>query len=137
MDSPSQLPRKRLEQIRGFLNYVAQTYRYIIPYLNELHMTIDGWRGGQDSEGWKQPKAALRRSHKGPLPAPLPDDISVSTSWLDASDATVTPDPPDPPQKVAAVPRLFQDVEALTELTEPQDPPLATGATLPDCYCAV
>ena len=52
---PDSLPRHRLEVIQGFLNYVTQTYRYMIPYLNGLHMTIDGWRGNRDSEGWKLP----------------------------------------------------------------------------------
>eukprot|EP00978_Attheya_sp_CCMP212_P040544 scaffold222133_cov24-Attheya_sp.AAC.1 len=49
-----QLNRKRLEQIWGFLNYVAQTYDWLTPYMIGLHnMTIDGWRPGRDDEGWK------------------------------------------------------------------------------------
>lgn len=48
---PDDLPRKRLEQIWGFLGYVTQTYRYMTPYLNGLHMGIDGWRDNRDDEG--------------------------------------------------------------------------------------
>ena len=53
---PDSLPRKVLERIRGFLNYVCQTYKPLLPYLNGLHMTIDGFHGNRDSEGWKLPK---------------------------------------------------------------------------------
>jgi hypothetical protein len=54
------IPRKRLEQIRGFLNYIAQTYTWLRPYLIGLHMTIDGWRPNRDTEGWRlQPKMIL------------------------------------------------------------------------------
>ena len=48
---PDSLPRKRLEQIRGFLNYVTQTYKPLIPYLNGLYMAIDGWRDNRDDLG--------------------------------------------------------------------------------------
>ena len=48
---PDSLPRKRLEQIRGFLNYITQTYKPLIPYLNGLHMAIDGWRDNRDDLG--------------------------------------------------------------------------------------
>jgi hypothetical protein len=40
---PENLPRKRLEQIRGFLVYVTRTYPCTVPYLIGLHLTIDGW----------------------------------------------------------------------------------------------
>ena len=30
----------RLEEIRGFLNYLCRTYRWIIPYLKGLHLTM-------------------------------------------------------------------------------------------------
>jgi hypothetical protein len=38
------IPRKRLEQIRGFLNYVCQTYPTMSSYLISYHMTIDSWQ---------------------------------------------------------------------------------------------
>jgi hypothetical protein len=38
---PASLPRKRLEQVRGFLIYVTRTYPCMVPYLIGLHMTID------------------------------------------------------------------------------------------------
>jgi len=51
----SWVPRKRLECIRGYLIYVARTYRWMTPYLKGVHLTIDGWRHDRDREGWKKP----------------------------------------------------------------------------------
>jgi hypothetical protein len=45
--------RKVLEIIRGFLVYVARTYKSLTPFLMGLHMSIDGWRPGRDEEGWR------------------------------------------------------------------------------------
>lgn len=50
---PNKLKRKRLEEIRGFLNYVVRTYPALKPYLTGLHLTIDGWRPNRDKEGWR------------------------------------------------------------------------------------
>jgi hypothetical protein len=48
---PTALDRKRLEQIRGFLQYVAQTYTSMTSYMIGFHMTIDSWRKSRDKEG--------------------------------------------------------------------------------------
>ena len=40
---------------RGFLVYVTRTYPPMMPYLKGLHLAIEMWRGGRDSEGWKLP----------------------------------------------------------------------------------
>jgi hypothetical protein len=44
---------KVLERIRGFLVYVARTYKPLAPFLMGLHMLIYGWRPGRDDEGWR------------------------------------------------------------------------------------
>jgi hypothetical protein len=44
---------KVLERIRGFLVYVARTYKPLTPFPMGLHMTIDGWRPGRDEDGWR------------------------------------------------------------------------------------
>jgi hypothetical protein len=54
---PTKIPRKRLEQIRGFLQYVTRTYTGMNPYLIGFHLTIDGWRKDRDAEGWRQKPA--------------------------------------------------------------------------------
>lgn len=45
--------RKRLQEIRGFLNYLGNIYPLLLSYLMGLHLTIDGWRRGRDISGWR------------------------------------------------------------------------------------
>ena len=52
-EDESAMPRKRLEQIRGFLIYVGRTYRWMNPYLKGIHLTIDGWRLDRDEDGYR------------------------------------------------------------------------------------
>ena len=47
---------KRLHSNRGFLVYVTQAYPGMKPYLKGFHLSLETWRGGWDSEGWKLPK---------------------------------------------------------------------------------
>ena len=89
--------RKRLEEIRGFIQYVCQTYAWLTPYLMGLHLTIDGWRPGRDSEGWRM---------RG-------NPIEAHGVELEA-----------PPDEVQAAPRLERDLCALKELTTPEVPPV-------------
>lgn len=56
-----QLSRKRLQEIRGYLNYIAQTY----PIL-QSHLTIDGRRENRDEDGWR---------------VLLDRDLSISKKW--------------------------------------------------------
>jgi hypothetical protein len=50
---------KVLEIIRGFLVYVARTYKPLTPFLMGLHMSTDGWRPGRDDEGWRLRQAEV------------------------------------------------------------------------------
>jgi hypothetical protein len=50
---PENVPRKRMEQIRGFLMYTTRMYVGMTPYMIGFHMVIDSWRRGQDREGWQ------------------------------------------------------------------------------------
>ncbi|KAG7368169.1 hypothetical protein IV203_030912 [Nitzschia inconspicua] len=61
---PERLERKRLEQVRGFVGYVARTYPSAVPYLTGLHMTIDGWRANRDNRGWRL-KSGQKRKFSG------------------------------------------------------------------------
>ena len=47
------MSNKILEGIRGFLIYVARTFKWMTPYLKGLHLTIDGWREGRDKDFYK------------------------------------------------------------------------------------
>ena len=54
---------KRLECIRGFLIYVARTFKWMTPYLKGLHLTIDGWREGRYKYFYKiksQPRVCIK-----------------------------------------------------------------------------
>ena len=95
------LERKRLEQIRGFLNYVCQTYKNMTPYLNGLHMTIDSWRPNRDEEGWRKAKETL---------------VVHEAEWSMPFDKV------DGPTLVKGVPRLSNDVRALQSLTKHDRP---------------
>jgi hypothetical protein len=44
VNDSAHMPRKRMEEIRGFLNYVFQTYTTMLPHLIGFHMTIGSWR---------------------------------------------------------------------------------------------
>lgn len=90
---PDKLNKKRLEQIRGYVGYVSQTYPIMATYLKGLHLTIDGWRDGRDDEGWKL------------------------AHWEGTGDER------GEPVEVKAVPRLIDDVRALEYLTSGVRPP--------------
>jgi hypothetical protein len=87
---------KALEIIRGFLVYVARTYRSLTPFLMGLHMSIDDWRSGREEDGWR-----LREA-----------EVNASRDYEDESE----PDEPlyqrtlQPPVRVKAVPRLLSDL---------------------------
>jgi hypothetical protein len=97
--------RKDLESRRGFLLYLTQTYPVMVPYLKGVHLIIDGWRKGRDSEGLKcLGREARKEMKKGTYEDP----------------AT----PPKAPKRVKAKPRLKgYDVPALTKLFESEAPP--------------
>ena len=110
------VPRNRLEIIRGFLNYVARTYKWMVPYMKCLHLTIDGWREGRGKDGWKVKKPRGRftiwewEGEKW---------IDVGPEYVEeAADEVATA-----PEMVEPVQRFRSDVEALLELTEPAHPP--------------
>jgi hypothetical protein len=101
------LPQKRLGEIWGFLNYVAQTYPVMASYLiglHGLHMTIDLWWPNRDAEGWRLSEKVVMR---------MKDDGNWSEDY-DASEG---------PEFVSAVPRLEDDMKALERLTSSALPP--------------
>jgi len=101
------LNHKSLEKDRGFLVHVQHTYPTITPYIKGLHLTIDSWRVGRDSEGWKLPSSALTEIWDDSVTNPLPGR---------GEDALA-------PETVIAVPRLQDDLLALTQLLSAEVPP--------------
>jgi hypothetical protein len=101
---------KVLEIIRGFLVYVARTYKPLTMFLMGLHMTIDGWRPGRDEEGW-----IIREAER--------EDSRESDEEGDTEEPPPL-GPIQPPDLAKAVTRLLPDLEVMLILTEAEDPPL-------------
>jgi hypothetical protein len=104
---PTKLVRKRLEQIRGFLQYVIQTYSGFASYLIAFHMTIDGFRRGRDENRWRMAEALWKEENK--------DNEDWDRNKVE-SEAI--------PELVSAVPRFREDVRALRRLMKADKPPL-------------
>jgi len=47
------LHRKQAESFRGFLVYVSKAFKSMIPYLKDIHLTLDHWRPNRDEDGWR------------------------------------------------------------------------------------
>ena len=98
----------RLQQIRGFLIYVARTYRWLTPYIKGLHLTIDGWRKNRDKEGWPQKVQAWEWN---------------SEEWIDVQPSAIQGATlEEAPETVTAVSRLTSDLAALKHLTSGEEP---------------
>jgi predicted NAD/FAD-binding protein len=95
-----------MELDRGFLIYVPQTYPAMVPFFKVIHLTLDGWRGGRDEQGWKRALSemeALRRNGD-------PEGLLV----CDSEKA---------PSMVEPVLRFEADDKALSALASSDDPP--------------
>jgi hypothetical protein len=88
---------------RGFMIYVARTYKAMRPYLKGLNLTIDRWRPGRDKQGWKDMNWY--------------DDFPL----IDAKRMNE-----EAPEFVNAVPMLRRDVEALKVLFAADSPAVRT-----------
>jgi hypothetical protein len=138
------LDRNRLEQIRGFLIYVARTYNFFTPYLKGLHLTIDSWRPDRDEEGYRKKPERKGRSKEGPsdeeeeelepeLPSFKVNGAAIRRAEkdmenglevdLEAFRITVLENSNvEPPSVVRAVPRLPEDLDTLMAFLEGETP---------------
>ena len=109
------MTHKRLECIRGFLIYMAKTFKWMKPYLKGLHMTIDGWIEGRDKELYRiksQPRVRLKVwewEHENCL-----EEREMEVLRLNKDETA--------PEWIDPAPRLREDVLALKRLTEPENP---------------
>jgi hypothetical protein len=101
---------KVLERNRGFLVYVARTYKPMAPFILGFHLTIDSWRPGRDEEGWRLRQAEVEASLES-------DDESDTEEGHGGEERA-------PPRLVLAVPRLRDDLNVFIQLTEAEAPPL-------------
>eukprot|EP00984_Skeletonema_dohrnii_P022484 scaffold11603_cov72-Skeletonema_dohrnii-CCMP3373.AAC.1 len=112
------IPRNRLEQIRGFLNYVTRTYRWLSSYIKGLHLTIDGWRKDRDMDGYRKfvNEAAIKEAEKD-----MAAGREVDLDAFRVKEEVVGKEQ-KPPEFVEGKARLLSDVAALMKLTEGDTP---------------
>jgi hypothetical protein len=88
---------------RGFLIYIGRTYCELNLFLKGIHLTLDGWCSNRDDDGWRVA-------------------TSYAQSKVDASASSKNSH--DYPDKVEAVPRLLNDLQALESMTESVSAPI-------------
>jgi len=86
-----------LESIAGFINYVARTYPWLLPYLYGVYLQLNNWLPGRDPEGWKDNNASIKEMAK----------------LLTRKDRPVCS---------KRIPRITRDVRALQSLTSSETP---------------
>ena len=108
-----EIDRKSLERIRGFLIYVSRTYRWMVPYLKGLYLTIDAWWEDRDVKGYK------RRPPKANLGVGNWEWNWNKDRWYNLDLEPPEEDrPTGAPELVVGVPQLKEDAHALSVLTE-------------------
>jgi hypothetical protein len=125
--SPNKLDRKCLEQVRGFLQYVTQTYSGMTPYIIGFHLTIDGWRENRMDSGWqkkecKDPTHPKSNCGDGGVSAEL---VRMSAALGESKETLgLSSGGEDPPKFVKAAPRFLSDLQAVRTLMMNPTPPL-------------
>jgi hypothetical protein len=95
---------KTLESYRGYLVYISQTYPMLVPYLKDIHLTLDSWHPNRGIDDWKLPSKDLIAALQ-------------ARCWLDYPDTQVAP------MHVTPAPQLVNDIHALLALFHPDEPP--------------
>jgi hypothetical protein len=99
-----------LERTRGFLVYVARTYKTMAPFLLGFHLTFDSWRPGRNEEGWQLRQAEVEAS--------LESDEKSDTEEVHGGEERA------PSRLVLALPILRDDLNILIQIMEAEAPPL-------------
>jgi hypothetical protein len=125
---PNRLDHKRLEQVRGFLQYVTQTYSGMTPYIIGFHLTIDGWRENRLESGWrkkdplKDQTSDVAWGDGGKGEEMLAMEQALGRSREDMGLGSTQAE--EAPQFVKAAPRFLPDLMALRALMSCEKPPL-------------
>ena len=102
---------KDMEQKVGFLVHLAMAYPLMLPFLRGLYLTMNSWRTGRDANGWKLSGRAY---------ASMMSEMRGSGTWT----GPVHSSNKRGPEKVRAVPLLFDHLNALRKLFENVEPTL-------------
>ncbi len=103
----------------GFMVYMTQAYPGMKPYLKGFHLSLETWRGGRNSKGWKLPKQQEQEESKAMEAATLDNFHNFKLNLLmhlliggdghhDAPSSGFT----------QAAPQFIQDLEAILHLAE-------------------
>jgi hypothetical protein len=87
----------------------------MVPYLKGFHLTIEMWRGGRDSDGWKAEEAedCSTDSLSSMVTAADDDQLTTAVNEYAPKDGFTTP-----------APRFIDNIKALLRLTKFELPPL-------------
>jgi hypothetical protein len=91
---------KSLESARYVLIYVSRTYQAMIPFLLDMHHTLDSWWPNRVEDGWPQNRLLMSMEGYGYEDAPVLDQAVVQ-----------------PSVKARVMNRLCEDLRVLTMLT--------------------
>ena len=96
-----ELDHTELRSDKGFMVYVTQSYPAMKPYMKDFHLSMETWRGGRDSEGWKLPPGCREE-----------EDNDDSEEWIELARAAGSDEAPIVPSsgpvsgRTRAVPRF-------------------------------
>ena len=96
-----ELDHTELRSDKGFMVYVTQSYPAMKPYMKGFHLSMETWRGGRDSEGWKLPPGCREE-----------EDHDDSEEWIELARAAGSDEAPIVPSsgpvsgRTRAVPRF-------------------------------
>ena len=122
INKQSLLDYKMLESDVGFLCHVSRTYPIIFPYLKGFYNTMNNWRCDRNVDGWKISKTTWMERLAGDVSFENEEDVDMS--FEERKRRFMMKQDKEHPNKVNAVPRLSQDLRALTELFKPDKPSL-------------
>ena len=116
------LDRKSLEKDVGFLVHLSRTFPAFFAYFKGIYHTMESWRCGRDSDGWKFSKTAWWNLMAGAV-----DDDEDGLEDLPFDEArriyTRRNQAEDKPTQVKVVDRLANDLSALKALFNHDKPP--------------
>ena len=118
------LSYKSLEKDVGFLVHLSRTFPATFPYLRGIYNTLNGWRKGRDSDGWKLTRKEWDLFLAMEEEMDEMDDVqSPTVDEKPCSSPSKSPKGSPAPDRVTPVPRLRRDLSALERLFSEDQPP--------------
>ncbi len=107
--------RAQLEKDTGFLVHLSRTFPAMFPYLKSFYHTLNSWRSGRSTAGWKLSSNEWKEAFEL--------DISMKAYEVDAhKKAYARAHDKEAPSKVKTVDGFGDDVRALSQLLSSEEP---------------